>query len=102
MELKIKVISIVFIFCALILAGCARDRSSLNPGQSSVELTYWPAPNSQEIELADSLVKAWNRIHPQIHVRMQPIPVSKPKEEVFRAAIAEKTPPDVFSNIGPE
>ena len=85
----------------MILVGCARDRSSLNPGQSSVELTYWPAPNSQEIELADSLVKAWNRIHPEIHVRMQPIPVSQSTEEVLLAAIAGKTTPDVCSNIWP-
>ncbi len=69
------------------------------PGR--VELTYWPAPNAQEVELADSLVAAWNALHPDIHVVMQPIPVSQSTEEVLLAAIAGKTTPDVCSNIWP-
>jgi len=43
----------------------------------------------------------WNRMHPQIQVRMQPIPVSQSTEEVLLAAIAGKTTPDVCSNIWP-
>jgi multiple sugar transport system substrate-binding protein len=53
------------------------------------------------VELADSVVKQWNRLHPDIHVRMQPIPVSQSTEEVLLAAIAGKTTPDVCSNIWP-
>ncbi len=84
-----------------ILAGCGERPESL-PGQGDVvELLYWPAPNTQEIELADSLVSRWNRLHPEIHVRMQPIPVSQSTEEVLLAAIAGKTTPDVCSNIWP-
>jgi len=66
-----------------------------------VTLTYWPAPNPQEIELADTIVSRWNRLHPQIQVQMQPIPVSQSTEEVLLAAIAGKTTPDVCSNINP-
>lgn len=66
-----------------------------------VELTYWPAPNQQEVQLADSLVRKWNRLHPTIRVRMQPIPVSQSTEEVLLAAIAGKTTPDICSNIWP-
>ena len=81
--------------------GCTRDGG---PGTSLghlVELTYWPAPNAQEVELADSLVAEWNALHPAIHVVMQPIPVSQSTEEVLLAAIAGKTTPDVCSNIWP-
>ena len=80
---------------------CSREPSTDGSSSESVELTYWPAPNQQEIQLADSIVHEWNRIHPNIHVRMQPIPVSQSTEEVLLAAIAGKTTPDVCSNIWP-
>jgi multiple sugar transport system substrate-binding protein len=73
-------------------AGAPADR---------VELTYWPAPNQQEVQLADTLVRLWNRLHPDIHVTMQPIPVSQSTEEVLLAAIAGRTTPDICSNIWP-
>ena len=86
---------------AALLAGCA-SREGAGPGVSSgVVLTYWPAPNPQEIQLADTLVRAWNELHPDIHVVMQPIPVSISTEEVLLAAIAGKTTPDICSNIWP-
>jgi multiple sugar transport system substrate-binding protein len=81
--------------------GCSEERQSPEALTGAVELTYWPAPNSQEVELADSVVKEWNRLHPDIRVRMQPIPVSQSTEEVLLAAIAGKTTPDVCSNIWP-
>ncbi len=88
--------------CLLILiGGCSDGRQSPEARTTAIELTYWPAPNSQEVELADSVVKEWNRLHPDIHVRMQPIPVSQSTEEVLLAAIAGKTTPDVCSNIWP-
>ena len=84
-----------------LLAGCSEQRGSGPRGSSGVVLTYWPAPNPQEILLADSLVRVWNRLHPEIRVEMQPIPVSISTEEVLLAAIAGKTTPDVCSNIWP-
>jgi len=86
----------------LIPLGCSEERRS--PSASApiaVELTYWPAPNPQEIQLAETLVEVWNRSHPGIRVKMQPIPVSQSTEEVLLAAIAGKTTPDVCSNIWP-
>jgi len=90
----LTIVSIQFI-------GCPSERESPSTLGSSIELTYWPAPNQQEVQLADSVVKKWNRLHPDIHVRMQPIPVSQSTEEVLLAAIAGKTTPDVCSNIWP-
>lgn len=89
--------------CLLVVpAGCSDRRSAEDRNRGPVvELTYWPAPNTQEIDLADSLVRIWNARYPLIQVRMQPIPVSQSSEEVLLAAIAGKTTPDVCSNIWP-
>jgi len=91
-------LSVVLSVCTTMI-GCAGGNSS--PEMRGIELTYWPAPNQQEVQLADSLVKVWNLLHPEIRVRMQPIPVSQSTEEVLLAAIAGKTTPDVCSNILP-
>ncbi len=82
--------------------GCSDRKSSERATSDKViELTYWPAPNPQEVQLADTLVRRWNRLHPRIQVRMQAIPVSQSTEEVLLAAIAGKTTPDICSNIWP-
>ena len=64
-------------------------------------LTYWPAANQQEIDLAKKIVEKWNIIHPEFPVRMEPIPSGQSSEEVLLAAIAGKTTPDICSNIWP-
>jgi len=85
----------------IINCGCHDDTPQTERSGGPRVLTYWPAPNAQEVELADSLVRVWNRTHPDVQVRMQPIPVSQSTEEVLLAAIAGKTTPDVCSNIWP-
>ncbi len=99
----IRIYSCLVVVTAALLAmpGCRKHSGGAGPGSGRVDLTYWPAPNAQEMELADSLVRAWNTLHPDIHVTMQPIPVSQSTEEVLLAAIAGKTTPDVCSNIWP-
>ncbi len=94
------------IFCVIllilcVLPGCSENGKSPESGGRVIELTYWPAPNPQEIQLADTLVRRWNALHPECRVRMQPIPVSQSTEEVLLAAIAGGTTPDVCSNIQP-
>jgi len=90
---------IALIIC--VFSGCAEHGKSPESGGKVIELTYWPAPNPQEIQLADTLVRRWNALHPECRVRMQPIPVSQSTEEVLLAAIAGGTTPDVCSNIQP-
>src|SRR5512135_2469022 len=98
----VRVVALV-IFASLLLSSLACRRNSGGPAAmpGRIELTYWPAPNAQEVELADSLVAAWNALHPEVRVIMQPIPVSISTEEVLLAAIAGKTTPDICSNIWP-
>ncbi len=92
---------LLIVLSVLTLSGCATEAEHVEAPSSIIELTYWPAPNQQEVQLADSLVRKWNHLHPNIRVRMQPIPVSQSTEEVLLAAIAGKTTPDVCSNIWP-
>lgn len=96
---------VIFILVLLVIAstlpGCGSGGEQSKGKGVRVELTYWPAPNQQEIELANVLVKKWNELHPDVIVKMQPLPVNRSSEEVLMAAIAAKTTPDVCSNIWP-
>jgi multiple sugar transport system substrate-binding protein len=64
-----------------------------------VTLTYWPAANPGEVRLATRLVRQWNAEHPDIQVRVQPLPAGRSSEEVLLAAIVAKATPDVSSNV---
>ncbi|MFA6456145.1 MAG: extracellular solute-binding protein [Bacteroidota bacterium] len=92
-----------FLLClTLLFTGCSeKNAHDASVTGDVITLTYWPAPNPQEVQLADSIVRSWNRLHPNIQVKMQPIPVSQSTEEVLLAAIAGRTTPDVCSNIWP-
>jgi multiple sugar transport system substrate-binding protein len=77
--------------------GLAIDESS--PGSAPITLTYWPAANPVEVRLATRLVASWNAEHPDIQVRVQPLPAGRSTEEVLLAAIVAKATPDVSSNV---
>ncbi|HUQ46449.1 MAG TPA: sugar ABC transporter substrate-binding protein [Gemmatimonadaceae bacterium] len=64
-----------------------------------IVLTYWPAANPQETRLATLLVAEWNAEHPDVQVKMQPLPAGRSTEEVLLAAIVAKATPDVSSNV---
>ena len=67
--------------------------------RAPVVLTYWPAANPNEVRLATRLVEHWNREHPDVQVRMQPLPAGRSSEEVLLAAIVARATPDVCSNV---
>ncbi len=90
------------ILLTVTLAGLSCTKKTDQEKQSGiVKLTYWPAANQYDINLAQQEVKEWNATHPKIQVKMQPIPASQSSEEVLLAAIAAKTTPDICSNIWP-
>jgi multiple sugar transport system substrate-binding protein len=64
-----------------------------------VTLTYWPAANPLEVRLANRLVAQWNAEHPDVQVKVQPLPAGRSSEEVLLAAIVAKATPDVSSNV---
>ncbi len=71
----------------------------LDNDPAAASLTYWPAANPVEVELAIRLASAWNRTHPEVQVRVQPAPAGKSSEEVLLAAIVARSTPDICSNI---
>jgi multiple sugar transport system substrate-binding protein len=77
------------------------DRLQVTDVRSSgpITLTYWPAANPQETKLAMLLTDRWNREHPDIQVRVQPLPAGRSTEEVLLAAIVARATPDVCSNV---
>jgi multiple sugar transport system substrate-binding protein len=77
--------------------GLEINESSRSGGP--ITLTYWPAANPVETRLAMRLAAAWNADHPDIQVRVQPLPAGRSSEEVLLAAIVAKATPDVSSNV---
>jgi multiple sugar transport system substrate-binding protein len=67
--------------------------------RSPVVLTYWPAANPIEVRLATRLVERWNAEHPDVQVKVQPLPAGRSSEEVLLAAIVARATPDVSSNV---
>lgn len=90
-----------FLTTILLQCGCGSTKTQSDQNSGKVDLVYWAAPNPEEIELANELVKEWNQSHQNIIVHMQPLPVNLSSEEVLMAAIAAETTPDVCSNIWP-
>jgi multiple sugar transport system substrate-binding protein len=90
-------IVVMSLMLMLLQVGC----TSGGTDNGKVELTYWPAANPVEVEFAKQVVKEWNAKHPNIQVKMQPLPASRSTEEVLLTSIAGGTTPDVCSNINP-
>jgi len=100
--MKKRLILLVILMSVAGALSCDRNSSQRKDDKTGViHLTYWCSSNQNEINLAEELVEKWNSTHPEIQVRLQPIPASQSSEEVLLAAIAGKTTPDICSNIWP-
>lgn len=79
---------------------CSGDPSdSIN--SENHRLVYWCSNNQDEINLAEIVVEEWNRLHPGVTVKYQPVPEGESSEEVILAAVVGKTTPDIYSNMWP-
>jgi multiple sugar transport system substrate-binding protein len=67
--------------------------------EGPIELMYWPAANPFEVDLARRLASEWNARHPDVQVRVQPIPAGRSSEEVLLAAVVGHATPDICSNV---
>jgi multiple sugar transport system substrate-binding protein len=74
-------------------------RPRADAGAPPIVLTYWPAANPVEVRLATRLTAQWNAEHPDVQVKVQPLPAGRSSEEVLLAAIVAKATPDVSSNV---
>ncbi len=88
----------VLLFALLMVIGCNRAEQA---GSGQIELVYWCAPNPQEVLLAQTMVDEWHQTHPNIRIKVQPLPAGQSSEEVLLAALAAGTTPDICSNIWP-
>ncbi|PTX60300.1 carbohydrate ABC transporter substrate-binding protein (CUT1 family) [Melghirimyces profundicolus] len=84
-----------------VLLLVAQTSCSSAGDSGKVELTYWPAAHPVEVKFAKDVVKEWNRKHPDIQVKVEPLPASRSTEEVLLTSIAGGTTPDLTSNINP-
>lgn len=93
---------VVAMIMALFILGCGNDANevAVNEGDT-VTITYWPAANPSEVKLARQLAAQWEKLHPEVKIKVQPIPAGSSSEEVILAAIVAKTTPDICSNISP-
>ncbi len=66
-----------------------------------ITLTYWSATNAQELEFANQVAADWNAQHPNIQIKVEPVPAGQSSEEVLLAAIASHTTPDIYANVFP-
>ncbi len=87
----------LILISSALLAGCSGGDSA----NKKTGLIYWSANNQSEINLATRIVDEWNKLHPNIPVRHQPVPEGESSEEVILAAVVGKTTPDVYSNMWP-
>ena len=79
--------------------GGRLDLTETHGTAAPITLTYWPAANPTEVKVATLLTERWNRDHPDIQVRLQPLPAGRSTEEVLLAAIVARATPDVCSNV---
>ncbi len=91
---------LLLIFTLVIFIQC-NNNSQQQQKDKRITLTYWSANNQYEMNLAQELVTQWNKTHPYVQVKHQPIPETRSSEEVVLAAVVGKTTPDVFSNMWP-
>lgn len=71
------------------------------PSVAPLTLTYWSAPNADELAFARAMAARWNAQHPAVLVNVQPIPASGSSEEVLLAAVVARTTPDICANVLP-
>lgn len=97
--MKIRIIFIFLSVFLITLVNC--NKNSQDQKDEKITLTYWSANNQYEMNLAAYVVDEWHKIHPNIRIKLQPIPESRSSEEVVLAAVVGKTTPDIYSNMWP-
>ncbi len=86
----------------LVIVSCASRHPERNVGPGGrVTLTYWSATNAQELEFANKVSVEWNARHPEVQIKVEPVPSGQSSEEVILAAIASGTTPDIYANVFP-
>ena len=89
---------------SLLLVGCLSDSSGESKEENSemVELTFWRNSGTDvENKVYEDLVTSFEEEHPNIDVKMTPIPFADYSTKL-RTALASGNPPDVFAVDSPD
>jgi multiple sugar transport system substrate-binding protein len=86
----------------LAITGCRASRATDGdaPG-GRITLEYWSATNADELEFARRVASEWNAEHPEVEIRVRPVPSGQSSEEVILAAVASRTTPDIYASVFP-
>lgn len=95
-----RVSAIVLLLVLSVSCNSSRSSSSVETG-GRVTLTYWSATNALELDFANQVAAEWNLQHPEVQIKVEPVPSGQSTEEVILAAIASHTTPDIYANIFP-
>jgi len=91
----------IVLFLSLIVCCTPRRQTEIAQPGSPITLTYWSATNAQELEFANKVSAEWNSQHPEVQIKVEPVPSGQSSEEVILAAIASGTTPDIYANVFP-
>ena len=54
-----------------------------------------------ELDFANQVAAEWNLQHPEVQIKVEPVPSGQSSEEVILAAIASRTTPDIYASVFP-
>ncbi len=85
-----------------LVVSCMSPHPAKPTGPSGkITLTYWSATNAQELDFANQVAAEWNLQHPEVQIKVEPVPSGQSTEEVILAAIASNTTPDIYASVFP-
>ncbi|MDQ3666842.1 MAG: extracellular solute-binding protein [Acidobacteriota bacterium] len=100
MNFHMRPLSIVLLISLVVSCTSPPQGDIVRPG-SHITLTYWSATNAQELEFANQMAAEWNAQHPEVQIKVEPVPSGQSTEEVILAAIASNTTPDIYASVFP-
>ncbi|MBA3513148.1 MAG: extracellular solute-binding protein [Pyrinomonadaceae bacterium] len=93
-------LAILLLLVLSVSCSSSRSSTSVDTGGRAT-LTYWSATNAQELDFANQVAAEWNVQHPEVQIKVEPVPSGQSSEEVILAAIASGTTPDIYANVFP-
>jgi multiple sugar transport system substrate-binding protein len=95
-----RMFAITLLLVLSLSCNSSRSSSSLET-DGHITLTYWSATNALELDFANQVAAEWNALHPEVQIKVEPVPSGQSSEEVILAAIASHTTPDIYASIFP-
>lgn len=98
---RVAIVTLLTLLLALIACCTSPNQTKIARPGSPITLTYWSATNAQELDFANRVSAEWNQQHPEVQIKVEPVPSGQSSEEVILAAVASGTTPDIYANVFP-